>query len=96
MGTDEITFEDLLAAEPAGAARAGSFAQLKEDGFPAHGGMEALCEIAQLAEPGPKFAALRGGYQQILEGQRRAQVNGTGDAHHAGVAAVDGVCALIR
>jgi len=73
MDADEITFEDLLAEEPGSPAPASSFAQLLADGFPHKGGLAELAAIVQLPDPGPKSAALRQSYRQILEGQAIAR-----------------------
>jgi len=71
MGNDEITFEDLLSEEPACGAPPKSFGQLLADGFPHRGGLAELAAIEQLGDPGPKLAAVRHEYLQILEMQRR-------------------------
>jgi hypothetical protein len=70
MSVDEITFQDLLAGEPAAAAPS-TFKQLLADGFPPQGGLAELAAIAQMEDPGEQFASVRQGYQQILKIQRR-------------------------
>jgi hypothetical protein len=72
MGADEITFEDLLADEPACGAPPATFKQLLADGFPHQGGLAGLAAIEQMEDPGPQLAAVRQGYLQILKMQRRA------------------------
>jgi hypothetical protein len=72
MGAEEITFEELVAAEPARLGPPMSFQQLLADGFPCQGGLEGLCAIEQLPDPGPQFSELRGKYLQIVELQKRA------------------------
>jgi hypothetical protein len=72
MGTDEITFEDLLADGPVRGAPPRTYGQLLADGLPREGGMAALSAIAQLPDPGPKLAAVRQKYLEILELQRHA------------------------
>jgi hypothetical protein len=72
MGSDEITFEDLLADGPVCGAPPRTFGQLLADGFPREGGMAALSAIAQMPDPSSKHAAMRHQYLQILELQRRA------------------------
>jgi len=72
MGTDDITFEDLLADGPAGGAPPRTIGELLADGFPRAGGMAALGAIAQLPDPDSKYAAVQHQYLQILELQRRA------------------------
>jgi hypothetical protein len=71
MGTDDITFDDLLGGEPGGVAPPMTFKQLLADGFPRHGGLEGLAAIEQMADPGPQFAEVRQEYLQILKIQRR-------------------------
>jgi len=72
MDLDNITLEDLMALEPADAAPRLTFRQLLADGFPRQGGLAGLAAIEQMDDPGPQFAAVRRGYQQILKMQRRA------------------------
>ena len=72
MGAEEITFEQLLAAEPARLEAPSNFKQLLADGFPCHGGLERLTAIGQMPDPGPQFAEVRRGYLQMLELQRKA------------------------
>ena len=72
MGAEEITFEQLLAAEPAQFEAPMSFKQLLADGFPCHGGLERLAAIGQMPDPGPQFAEVRRGYLQVLEMQRKS------------------------
>jgi hypothetical protein len=72
MDSDEITFEDLLADEPAGGAPPMTFEQLLADGFPHKGGLAALAAIEHMADPGPQLSAVRRGYLEILKRQRRA------------------------
>ena len=96
MDANEITFEDLLAAEPQSGAPADSFAQLLADGFPPKAGVAELAAIARMGDPGPKFAALRHRYQELLEAQlstRPARVHGEsgGEAR-----ASDRACASVR
>jgi hypothetical protein len=71
MGTDEITFDDLLAGEPASPAIPQTFAELLADGFPREGGLPALAAIQTMDDPGSRFTSLRNRYRQILELQRR-------------------------
>jgi hypothetical protein len=71
MGAEEVTFEELVAAEPARLGPPMSFKQLLADGFPSHGGVEGLAAIEQLPDPGPQFAELRRKYLQIVELQKR-------------------------
>ncbi len=71
MGAEEVTFEELVAAEPARLGPPMSFKQLLADGFPSHGGVEGLTAIEQLPDPGPQFAELRRKYLQIVELQKR-------------------------
>lgn len=77
MDDDEITFEDLLAAEPPSLSPAKSFEQLLADGFPQHGGLAELAAIVQMADAGPKFAALQCGYEKLFAMQRAGQLAGT-------------------
>ena len=72
MGAEEITFEELLTAEPARLEAPISFKQLLADGFPCHGGLERLAAIGQMPDPGPQFAEVRRRYLQVLEIQRKA------------------------
>jgi hypothetical protein len=72
MGIDDITFEDLLAGDPACVAPPVTFQQLLVEGFPYKGGLEGLASIEQMADPGPQLAEVRQGYLQILKMQRRA------------------------
>lgn len=72
MDSDEITFQDLLGDGTDERAQPASFAQLLAEGFPEKGGLAELAVIAQIPDPGPKFVAVRNGYLQILELQRRA------------------------
>jgi hypothetical protein len=69
---DEITFNDLLAGEPATAVMPQSWAQLLAEGFPRGGGLAALDAIQNLADPDSRSVSLRNSYQQILDLQRRA------------------------
>jgi len=73
MDANEITFEDLLTEEPSGASAATSYERLLAEGFPRKGGLADLANIAQMADSGSRFAALRKGYLEILELQSRAQ-----------------------
>jgi len=72
MGAEEVTFEELMAAEPARLEAPMSFKQLLADGFPSHGGLERLAAIEQMPDPGPQFAEVRRRYLQVLEIQRKA------------------------
>jgi len=72
MDAEEITFEDLLTADPAEAAEVSSFAQLLAEGFPRTGGLAELAAIARMADPDCRFAALQHGFLEILEAQKRA------------------------
>jgi hypothetical protein len=72
MSVDDITFEDLLANEPAPVAPPLTFKQLLADGFPHEGGLAALAAIEQMEDPGEQFASVRRGYLQILKIQGRA------------------------
>ena len=96
MDADEITFEDLLVEEPGSPAPAGSFAQLLADGFPHKGGLAELTAIVQLPDPGPKSAALRQGYRQILEGQVLARSKKLPSRSPAPVSVGDCLCADAR
>ncbi len=70
---EEITFEDLLAVEPAPLEPPMSFKQLLADGFPSQCGLQGLAAaIEQMPDPGPQFAEVRRRYLQMLEIQRRA------------------------
>jgi len=69
MDTDDITFEDLLAAEPAASTAPTSFSDLRAEGFPHRGGIAELAAIARLRDPGSKFAAVQHAYRDILEQQ---------------------------
>ena len=69
---DDITFEDLLAAEPLGAAPPTTFEQLLADGFPHRGGVEGLAAIARMPDPEPRLAEVRRAYLQILKMQKSA------------------------
>jgi hypothetical protein len=71
MGAEEITFEELLTAEPVHLGPPVSFKQLLADGFPRHGGLEGLAAIEQMPDPGPQFAELRRKYLQMVELQKR-------------------------
>jgi len=55
MNANEITFEDLLADEPACATSPMTFKQLLADGFPYQGGPEALSAIQRMPDPGPEL-----------------------------------------
>lgn len=70
MDDDDITFDDLLDDEPEGTSPA-SFSQLLADGFPRNGGLAELDAISRLPDPGKRLAALKLGYLQILQKQRR-------------------------
>ena len=70
MGAEEITFEDLLAGEPASAAAPATFKQLLADGFPHKGGLAALAAIEQMEEPPAQLAAVRQEYLRIVKMQR--------------------------
>ncbi len=72
MGAEEITFEELLAAEPPRLEAPISFKQLLAEGFPCHGGLERLAAIGQMPDPGPQFAEVRRRYLHVLEIQRKA------------------------
>jgi hypothetical protein len=72
MGTDEITFQDLLGDEPECGTAPRTFAQLLAEGLPYKAGMAELAAIERMENPGPEFARLREGYRQILALQRRA------------------------
>jgi hypothetical protein len=72
MNADEITFEDLLADEPACATSPMTFKQLLADGFPYQGGLEALSAIQRMPDPGPELVAVQHGYLQILKMQKSA------------------------
>jgi hypothetical protein len=67
----EITFEDLLGDEPGRAGPPMSLRELLANGFPRHGGLEALAAIEQMADQDPRLAEVRQRYLQILELQRR-------------------------
>ncbi len=71
MGAEEVTFEELLAAEPARLGAPVSFKELLADGFPCHGGLEGLAAIERLPDPGPQHADLRRKYLQLVELQKR-------------------------
>ena len=71
MGAEEITFEDLLESEPAFAEAPGSLRQLLVDGFPPHGGLEALTAIEKISDSDPQLASVQRGYLQLLEMQKR-------------------------
>jgi len=71
MGAEEISFEDLLAEEPAPAAPPATFKQLLADGFPHKGGLAALAAIEQMEEPPAPLAAVRQEYLRIVRMQRR-------------------------
>ncbi|HEV3019740.1 MAG TPA: hypothetical protein VGY49_12040 [Burkholderiaceae bacterium] len=66
---DDITFEDLLTGEPAGAQPPMTFEQLLADGFPHRGGLEGLAAIALMPDPEPRLAAVQRAYLQILKTQ---------------------------
>ena len=69
---DEISFEDLMRGDPVPATPPTSFEQLLADGFPPHGGLEALAAIARMEDPGPRLARVRQAYLEILKRQKRA------------------------
>jgi hypothetical protein len=71
MGAEEISFEDLLADEPACAAPPATFKQLLADGFPHGGGLAALAAIEQMEEPGAQLADVRQEYLRIVRMQKR-------------------------
>jgi hypothetical protein len=71
MDVDDITFEDLLAGEPARPALPITFEQLLLDGFPHRGGLEGLAAIGSMPDPGPRLAGVRREYLQILKMQKR-------------------------
>lgn len=71
MGAEEISFEDLLAGEPASALPPATFKQLLADGFPRQGGLAGLAAIEQMDDPGAQFSALRQEYLKIVKMQRR-------------------------
>ena len=66
MAAREITFEDLLGAEPARAGPPTSFEQLLADGFPLQAGLEGLAAIERMGDPGPQLAEVRRTYLQIV------------------------------
>ncbi|HUD27022.1 MAG TPA: hypothetical protein VMQ45_15145 [Burkholderiaceae bacterium] len=70
LDVDDITFEDLLAYEPAGVAPPSTFKQLLADGFPHRGGLEGLAAIQRMPDPGPELAAVQRGFLQILKLQK--------------------------
>jgi hypothetical protein len=71
MGAEDISFEDLVADEPACAAPPATFEQLLADGFPHRGGLAVLAAIEQMQDPGPHLAAVRQAYLQLVKMQRR-------------------------
>ena len=96
MDADEITFEDLLEAEPSSTTPADSFAQLLADGFPHKGGLAALAAIRQLPDPGSRFAALQHAYHEILEGQMNKRPTGSQAGAAAAAALGDRLRAELR
>jgi hypothetical protein len=72
MGAEEISFEDLLGEEEAPPARPpASLRELLTEGFPCHGGLDALAAIESMSDPDPRMAEVRKGFLQMLEAQRR-------------------------